>query len=150
VSASFSGQGVRASVSTEIELLPGSVPGAEDCLGPGQSFSTVYGAILPEYTPVDELPELIRRVEPDYPRSAVVRGIEATIHCNALVCRSGRVLDAVALQRQRGTTASQPIEDDPKLVEAAIAAVEQYLFKPGMVSGHPVAVWVTTQVVFRR
>ena len=150
VSASFSGQGVRASVSTEIELLPGSVPGAEDCLGPGQSFSRAYGTIVPEYTPLDVLPQLIHSVEPEYPRSAFVRGIEDTIAFNALVCRSGRVLDAVALQRYRGTTVLQPIEDDPRLVEAAMAAVKQYVFSPGMAAGQPVAVWVGTQVVFRR
>jgi hypothetical protein len=44
----------------------------------------------------------------------------------------------------------QPIEDDPKLVEAAIAAVKQYVFSPAMASGYPVAVWVSTLVVFRR
>ena len=150
VSLGFSHAGVRVSATTEIELIPGSVPGAEDCLGPGQSFSTRVAGIEPDYLPVDELPELIQRVEPEYPRSAFVRGIEDTIPIRALVCRSGRVLDAYLVPSfvDRGDT--QPIERDPKLVEAAIAAVRQYVFKPGLVSGQAVALWVGTPVAFRR
>ncbi|MEO5618063.1 MAG: hypothetical protein ABIS67_09845, partial [Candidatus Eisenbacteria bacterium] len=97
MSGGFSASGFRASATTEIELVPGSVAGTEDCLGPGQSYSTVTAGILPEYTPVDELIQLIHHVEPEYPRSASARGIEDTIPVRALVCRTGRVLDAHAL-----------------------------------------------------
>jgi hypothetical protein len=69
VSGSFSGSGSRARVTTEIELVPSSVPGAEDCLRAGQSFSTAAGEIEPGYS-YDEPPELIRRVDAVYPRSA--------------------------------------------------------------------------------
>jgi hypothetical protein len=80
-----------------------------------------------------------------------VRGIEDTIHVRALICRSGRVLDAYALSSYRDTGANaQPIERDPKLVEAAVAAVRQYVFSPGIVAGQPVAVWINTAVAFRR
>jgi predicted NodU family carbamoyl transferase len=34
--------------------------------------------------------------------------------------------------------------------EAALAAVCQYLFKPAMVAGQPIAVWVAVVVAFRR
>src|SRR2546426_5724522 len=145
VGASFSGQGVRASAWTEIELRPGSVPGAEDCLGPGESFSTAWGDIT--YGAnfyVDALPELILTVEPQYPRRDFVRGVEDTIFINALVCRSGRVLGAYASQRYRDRNLLEPIEDDPKLVDAAIAAVRQYVFHPASSYGQPVAVWVAT------
>src|SRR5207247_5298721 len=60
VGVGISGSGVRTIVSTEIELVPGSVPGAEGCLGPGQTFSTATGTIVPDNTPVDELPQLIQ------------------------------------------------------------------------------------------
>lgn len=150
VFASFSGQGVRASVSTEIELRTGSVPGADDCLGPGQSYSTIWGDIEPGYMRLDVLPQLVHSVAPEYPRSDFVRGVEDTIAIAALVCRSGRVLDAYARTRYRGTHDLQPIEDDAKLVEAALAAVRQYVFSPGMVSEHAVAEWVENVVVFRR
>ncbi|MEO7868283.1 MAG: hypothetical protein ABIU54_11650 [Candidatus Eisenbacteria bacterium] len=150
VNASFSGLTVQGDASTEIELLPGSMSGAEDCLGPGQSFSTILGEIEPRYARLDVLPQLIHTVEPEYPRSEFVRGVEDTIPMQSLVCRSGRVLDAYVLQRYRGTTTLQPIENDPKLVEAALAAARQYIYSPGMVLGHAVAVWVVTQVIIRR
>jgi hypothetical protein len=108
------------------------------------------GDIVPEYTQLDVLPQLIRRVEPEYPRSEFVRGVEDTIPVQVLVCRSGRVLDVYVLQRYRSTEIRQPIVNDPKLVEAALAAARQYVFSPGRASGHAVAVWVATQVMFRR
>ncbi len=151
VSAGFSAQGVRAGATTELELHPSSVPGADDCLGPGEVFSTVWGGI--EFTGnffVDTLPDLIHRVEPVYPRSDFVRGIGDTLIINALVCRSGSVLDAYAIPRFRNRSDLSPIEDEPKFVEAAITAVRQYLFRPAKSYGQPVAVWVAVPVLFRR
>jgi hypothetical protein len=148
VTASISGTDLRASATTEIELTPGSVPGAEECLGPGQSFSMVYGELEPSYTAVDELPELIHSVPPDYPRSILAHGKEASIAVKALVCRSGRVLDAWAQQRLAGPPDWQPIEDDPKLADVAIASVRQYVFKPALASGQPIAAWVVVLVRF--
>lgn len=150
VTVSISGSGIKASVTAEIELLPGSVPGTEDCLGPGQSFSTDAAGIAPDYIALDELPEVIHIVEPEYPRSAFTRGIEDTIHVRMLVCRSGRVLDAYALPSYRDLGPNpEPVEHDPKLVEAALAATRQYVFSPGIVNGHAVAVMVVTAVAFR-
>lgn len=148
VSVGISGAEGRTTVSAEITLLPSSVPGAEDCLGPGQSFSTTAGTIVPDYMFADELPELIHSVPPDYPRSDVVREIEDTIPVSALVCRSGHVLDAVALDSYVKVGDLQPIPHDPKMVEAAVAAVRQYVFKPATVSGQPIATWVHVPVRF--
>jgi hypothetical protein len=150
VSASFSGAGFRAGATAEIELTPSSLPGAVDCLGPGQSFSTVLGAIEPGYTLADELPQVIHRVDPDYPRSAFVRGVEDTMAITALVCRSGRVLDAYAPASYLNPRDTEPVERDPKLIAAALAAVRQYVFKPATVAGQPIAVWVAVVVAFRR
>lgn len=149
VTAALSGPGIRTAVTAQIELLPSSIPGAADCLGPGQSFSPVLGTIEPGYTYSDELPELISRVEPDYPRSAFVRGIEDTIPISVLVCRSGRVLDAYALTSFLDLRDMVPVEHDPKLVEAALAAARQYVFKPALVQGQPIATWVHVPVSFR-
>jgi len=151
VGASFSVQGARVDVTAEIELRPGNWPGAEECLGPGEAFSTVWGDIeLTGNFYVDTLPELIRRVDPVYPRSAFVRGIEDTIIANALVCKSGHVLDAYPVPRYHDRNDSEPIKDDTKLVDAAIAAVRQYVFRPAKSYGQPVAVWVAVRVMFRR
>jgi hypothetical protein len=150
VGVGISGEGIRTSVSTQITLLPSSVAGCEDCLGPGQSFSTTSGTLVPDNPgSVDEPPELIHRVDPAYPRSAEARGIEEGIVLRALVCRTGRVLDAYALPSFAHIGDLQPIEKDPKLVEAAIAAVRQYVFKPAIKSGQAIAVWVGTVVKFQ-
>jgi hypothetical protein len=152
ISASISAHDVRASVSTEIDLIPGATRGTEDCLGPGQSFSSVMADLVPDYVFLDELPHGVSAVEPDYPRSAFVRGIEDTIPIKALVCRSGIVLDAQALPSYRHVPAigMVPIERDPELEDAAAAAVRQYRFAPGRVGGQAVAVWVHLGVPFRR
>jgi len=150
VNVSLSDPGVRTGATTEIELVPGSVPEAEDCLGPGQSFSTVLGDIVPEFAQVDVLPEVIRAVPPEYPKSALARGIEETIMVRALVCRTGRVLGAVALLSSARGGDEQPIPQDPKLVEAALATVRQYEFSPALASGQVIAVWIHVPVAFRR
>lgn len=150
LTASISGPDGRASVSTEIELLPSSIAGVEDCLGPGQSFSTITPDIVPGYTSLDVLPGLLHKVEPEYPRSEFVRRVEDTIPVRSLVCRSGRVIDAYVPQRFRGPAGTEPIESDPGLVEAALTAARQYVYSPGMVAGHAIAVWVDTFIAFRR
>lgn len=115
-----------------------------------QSFSTVLGDIVPDYAQVDVLPHLIQAVPPEDPRSAVARGIEDTIAVRALVCRTGRVLDTYAPPSYIRAGDGQPIPHDPKLVEAALAAVRQYEFSPARASGQPIAVWIAVPVVFRR
>ena len=56
------------------------------------------------------------------------------------------VLDAYSPPTYLNRGDLQPIERDPKLVEAAIAAVRQYIFKPALKSGQAIAVWVTVPV----
>jgi hypothetical protein len=148
VGVGLSGPGWRDVVSIVLTLVPGVTPGAEDCLGPDQSFSATSGEIVTPGGLPDELPELVQRVEPEYPRSALARGIEDVIGVQALVCRSGRVLDAYSPPSFRSLPPTDPIEHDPRLVAAAIAAVRQYVFKPALVSGQPIATWVAVQVRF--
>ncbi len=150
VSVGISAPGWKTTVTEEIELLPSSVPGAEDCLGPGQSFSTAAGTIVPEYTPADVLPEVVHSVAPDYPRSDWARGIEGTVPVRALLCRTGRVLAAYVLPRYARPGVLEPIPLDPKMAEAAVAAVRQYVFTPAIKSGQPMATWIDVPVPFRR
>lgn len=149
VSAGFSSQGLRVNATAEIELTPSSAPGAEDCLGPGQSFSTVLGDIEPgPGYDLEELPELIHSVEAEYPKSLLARGVEDTLVVQVLVCRNGHVLDANVLPRY--PTRTEPVAHDPKRVDAALAAVRQYVFKPATVAGQGIAIWVAVPVTFRR
>ena len=150
VLVSLAGLGIRTTVTAEIELVPSSVADADSCLGPGQSFSRTEAGIVPDYVYIDDLPYVIQRVDPTYPKDAFVRGLEDTIPVRALVCRTGRVLDTYALDSYVDRSDVHPIEHDPKLVEAAIAAVRQYIFSPARKNGQAMAVWVTTPVAFRR
>jgi hypothetical protein len=149
IGVGISGGLLRTSASTEITLIPSSVPGSENCLGPDQSFSTTSGTIVPDYTFVDELPELIHRVEMQYPRSAQARGVEDTLMVMVLVCRTGHVLDAYAPYSYERIGDLHPIERDAKLVEAALAAARQFVFKPGLKSGQAMATWLGVPMSFR-
>ncbi|HVP39575.1 MAG TPA: energy transducer TonB [Candidatus Saccharimonadales bacterium] len=135
---------------TEVDLKPGSVSGADDCLGPGQSFSTTTADILPSYMHWDEGPELLHEVEPVYPPELYARGIEDTIVVQTLVCRSGRFLDGFVPASYRSLHPRIQVHHDPAFVEAALAAVRQYVWKAPTVSGQPVAFWIVVTVVFRR
>jgi hypothetical protein len=147
VVATISGPNFRdATPEEQIVLTPGAFPGAEDCLGPGQSFSKVLPDI--DFTQIDELPTVIHRVEPEYPQSDFVRGVKDVIPVQAVVCRSGHVIDAFGLASYRDTSDPEPIHHDPKLVEAAVAAVRQYVFSPAMSKGVAVACKVTVPIAF--
>lgn len=87
-----------------------------------------------EHVYVEELPELITRVQPDYPSD--LKSFEGTVVVQALVGTDGRVIDTKVVK-------SVPILDD-----AAVAAVRQYIFKPALANGKPVAVWVAVPVKF--
>jgi len=113
-----------------VELVAGVFPGVEDCLGPGQQWEP-NGCTL-AYVPVDELPEAVTKVPPRYPPSARARKLEGSFLVQVVVCRSGRVLDAVALSGVGGTRI-------PELEDLAVEAAKQWGFKPGLVQGQPVA-----------
>ena len=89
-----------------------------------------------EYVPVEELPEALVRVHPIYPDDAREAGVSGTVNVVAHVCACGQV------QEMRATV-SIPLLDD-----AAFTAVGQWLFKPALSNGRPVAIWVTVPVKF--
>lgn len=91
---------------------------------------------LGEYVYVEELPEAIERVPPDYPEWARTKGISGTVAVQALIGKDGRVLDT-------HVTVSIPELDD-----YAVAAVKQWRFNPARSKGQPMAVWVTIPVKF--
>jgi TonB family protein len=115
-----------------VEMTAGAFPGAEDCLGAGQQWDATG---MLGYFFMEELPEVITKVPPRYPPSAQARSLQGAPVVNALVCRSGQVIDAT-VQWGEGVT---PI---PELEELAIDAVRQWVFKPGTVQGQPVACMV--------
>ena len=106
-------------------LVPAWPAGAQDSLP--RWGGSVY---------VEELPEVVRRVEPVYPPDARAARIEGTVTVQVLVDERGRVVDARLVRSIRG------------LDVAALAAARQWIFKPARSGGQPIAVWVAVPVEF--
>jgi protein TonB len=89
-----------------------------------------------EYVYVEELPEAITKVNPEYPDIAREAGVDGTVLIQALVGKDGRVKD------------TRVVQSIPMLDAAAITAVTQWVFKPALSNNKPVAVWVAVPVRF--
>jgi len=98
--------------------------------------------VLPEpdeYVRVDQLPEPVKQVKPDYPEIAQQAGVEGLVIVKVLVGKTGHVHD-VRLDDKRQV---------PMLNEAALAAARQWVFTPALTGGNPVAVWAAIPFHFR-
>ena len=104
-----------------------------DCYAPGQP---VLEDSFGQYVYVEELPEPIIRVPPVYPDLAREAGVDGTVSVQALVCACGEVFDV------------RVVHSIPMLDDAAKDAVRQWIFKPALSAGEPVAVWVGIPVRF--
>jgi protein TonB len=89
-----------------------------------------------EYVRVDELPEAIDKVPPEYPEEARLNAVEGTVVVQALIGQDGLVKDTKIMRSV------------PELDATAVAAVAQWKFKPAKAEGKPVAVWVAVPVRF--
>jgi len=90
-----------------------------------------------QYVYVEELPEAITKVQPQYPDIAREAGVDGTVLVQALVGKDGKVKD-VRVQKSI-----------PMLDASAVAAVKQWVFKPALSNNKPVAVWVAVPVKFQ-
>jgi TonB family protein len=123
----------------DVDLVPGLFPGAQDCLGEGQSWSTTARGL--DYVPVDRLPVATSSPEPEYPQWAEARGLEGSLVVNALLCRSGQVLDAWVTWPEGAT----PV---PELESLALAAVRKWRFTPASFQDSPRAIVVAIPLHF--
>lgn len=89
-----------------------------------------------DYVFVEELPEALTKVPPSYPDAARKAGVDGMVIIQALVGKDGRVKDA------RVTKSIPPLD------ESAMQCVRQWIFKPAMAGGAPVAVWVAVPIKF--
>jgi protein TonB len=89
-----------------------------------------------DYVYVEELPEAVTRIPPNYPDMAREAGVDGTVMVQALVGKDGRVRDV------------RVVKSIPMLDDAAKAAVRQWVFKPALSTNKPVAVWVGVPVKF--
>lgn len=91
---------------------------------------------LGEYVYVEELPEAITKVAPEYPDIARQANVDGTVMLQVLVGKDGKVKDA------------KVVKSVAMLDAAAVAAVKQWIFKPALSNNKPVAVWVAVPMKF--
>jgi len=82
---------------------------------------------------------LTRQVRPIYPADLLAQGIEATVLLQAIISKEG-VPQSLTLQN---TGLNQ------EFIDAAMAAVNQWRFRPTTLNGEPIEVATTVQVDFR-
>lgn len=120
---STAGEGVEGGVEGGIA---GGVVGSE-------GTSEVFRLGGPATAPV-----IIDDVKPQYPRLALAARLEGVVILEALIGRDGNVRDVKVL---RGMSMG--------LTEAAVAAVKQRRYKPGLLNGEPVEFALTVTVQFK-
>jgi len=86
------------------------------------------------------MPELVSKVDPIYPHDARDARAEGKVILQAVIREDGTVGDVEVLT---------PAEGWPSLDEAAIAAVRQRKYRPGLKDGRPVSIYFTIRVDFR-
>jgi protein TonB len=120
--------------------IPGGIEGGDkDSTGVG-SFSGLAPAVNdePQYIDVGVTePVLIKRVEPGYPKAALISRIEGVVILEAIITKTGSVENLKTLR-----------SDNAFLEKAAKEAVLQWKYKPAMLDGHPIKVYFTVTVTF--
>jgi protein TonB len=81
--------------------------------------------------------KLVRRVMPEYPALARNMRVSGTVGLHGTIARDGSVRDLKVLSGH------------PLLVQAALAAVRQWLYAPTLLNGEPVEVSAPIQVHFK-
>ncbi len=84
-------------------------------------------------------PKLLKRVEPQYPAEAKAAGQQGPVYVAAILGRDGRVRDAKAVS-------GVPFAI---LREAAVAAVQQWVYSPTMLNGEATEVQLSVTVNFK-
>ncbi len=80
--------------------------------------------------------KLIKRVAPEYPPEAREKRIQGTVKLNVIIRKDGSV------------TVQNVVEGDQILVPAAVEAVRQWRYHPFILTGQPIEVQTTIDVVF--
>jgi len=80
--------------------------------------------------------KLIKKVQPVYPRLAIMARISGTVHLTGIIGKDGSIQQL------------QVIDGPPLLVTAAVDAVRQWVYRPTLLSGKPVEVIAPISVNF--
>jgi len=86
---------------------------------------------------VDEPPEPIKHVQPEYPKEALEKGLEGRVLVEAVIDENGNVIDARI-----------EYSDNEIFNEAALAAMRKMKFKPAKLRGIPVKVRIIQPFIF--
>ena len=89
-----------------------------------------------EAVDADEEPQIIEEIEPEYPEEARAEGKPATVILRLLVLKDGRVGEVHVIS-------------GPELFHnAAVEAVKQYTFEPGIHEDAPRDMWTDISIYF--
>jgi TonB family protein len=91
-----------------------------------------------DYVPYDKAPEAIKQVQAVYPETAARDSVEGTVWIKSWIDETGKVVET-KVQRSDNTVLNQ----------SALDAIRQWTFKPAMMNGKPVAVWVSIPMRFK-
>ncbi|MDD5542340.1 MAG: energy transducer TonB [Acidobacteriia bacterium] len=137
-----------SATSFEMQGIPGGVPGGviggilggvpSSSAPPPSSSRAGESAKLPDRIRVtDQEANLIRRVNPVYPQLAKAARIQGSVVLEVTVSKQGTVQNVSVLSGH------------PILVQAAIDAVRQWIYRPVLLNGQPVEVVTTVTVNFK-
>ncbi|MCJ7507226.1 MAG: TonB family protein, partial [candidate division Zixibacteria bacterium] len=133
--------------ATQADLKELSSLSARDRWGSGGEESLAIDIPADEYlpapdqfTPYDEPPKFVKKVQPKYPQLARMSGVTGTVYVQVLVDKSGKVRD-VRIYKDSGTNAG--------LEEAAIEAAKASEFTPAISNNQPIAVWAIYNYDFK-
>ena len=91
-----------------------------------------------KFIEVDKAPELITRLNPEYPKIARLAGIQGTVYLKLLIDEKGNVAKAKIEQGVRDM-----------LDESALKAARKAKFSPAILKDKPVKVWVVLPIAFK-
>jgi periplasmic protein TonB len=80
---------------------------------------------------------IVKRVPPEYPRSAMAMRIEGAVELAATISKDGDIKDVKVLK------------GDQQLAHAAVQAVKQWKYKPYLLNGEPVEIQTEITVNFK-
>ena len=92
----------------------------------------------PDFVAVEKQPQPINNPGPVYPEAALKDGIEGTVWAKIWVDEQGHSRKAVILK-----------SDAEVFNQATVDAAMKWKFKPAVLKGKPVAVWVTIPFKFK-
>jgi TonB family protein len=125
----------------------GGPGGGEDGIGAGSDADTRVALLMGMFDelwwggvrvdPEAEQKRLVRSMMPDYPAVARDAGIEGDVALRVWIGKDGAV------------TGMEALSGEPVLVRAAMRAVEQWRYQPGLLMGRPVNVVTTVMLAFR-